>query len=159
MREHTEDEKEQPPVYSVVPSLIENHYDKVLTKREGIHEASLEDLHRLRIYFKRLRYLCEFFSACYGKSLKELIGEFVEFQDVLGDVQDYYRQSLFLQSLSAGTPSANQSISNSPAIDRLIDFLEQSIERERQKFLERWEGYCLPENDIRIRYIIRNDRI
>src|SRR5208337_559682 len=46
------------------------------------------ELHRIRILFKRLRYMCEFFRPLLGEEATGLIGSFVGFQDCLGLHQD-----------------------------------------------------------------------
>jgi CHAD domain-containing protein len=51
--------------------------------------GSPDDLHRLRILGKRLRYALEIFAGCYGPPLREEVYPAVErLQEVLGEVQD-----------------------------------------------------------------------
>jgi CHAD domain-containing protein len=56
--------------------------------RRSVEEFSSTDLHSLRIAFKGLRYICEFFSDLYPKKLLKLIKSIVSFQDCLGLYQD-----------------------------------------------------------------------
>jgi CHAD domain-containing protein len=50
--------------------------------------ASIEQLHALRIEFKKLRYTLEFFKEVLGKEVKGLINDLKVIQDHLGDLHD-----------------------------------------------------------------------
>lgn len=56
---------------------------------EGVlAEATLEQLHALRIEFKRLRYTLEYFREVLGEPVSSIIKEIKEVQDHLGDLND-----------------------------------------------------------------------
>ena len=63
---------------------------KKVARRQGADAGQItaEELHALRIAFKGLRYTCEFFGEAFPGSMAELIGQFVQFQDVLGLFND-----------------------------------------------------------------------
>ena len=53
-----------------------------------VPDPPLEQLHRLRIAFKGLRYALEFFREVLGRDSEQLIEEIKTLQDHLGDLQD-----------------------------------------------------------------------
>ena len=53
-----------------------------------LKSATIEQLHALRIEFKKLRYTVEFFSEVLGKETKDLITDIKKLQDHLGDLND-----------------------------------------------------------------------
>jgi CHAD domain-containing protein len=57
-------------------------YDKI------IPNAVIEQLHALRIEFKKLRYTLEFFREVLGTQSKEVIDDLKTLQDHLGDLND-----------------------------------------------------------------------
>jgi CHAD domain-containing protein len=53
-----------------------------------LENASIEQLHALRIEFKKLRYTAEFFREVLGKEAKAIINDIKNLQDHLGDLND-----------------------------------------------------------------------
>lgn len=53
-----------------------------------VTEMTPEQIHRIRIDFKRLRYHCEFFMDLFDRSMKKSVKTMIEFQDCLGDYND-----------------------------------------------------------------------
>jgi CHAD domain-containing protein len=70
----------------VLPGLAAEYFGKVRQFLEKDHCA--EDLHRMRLDAKRLRYTLELFRPCYGKGLEERLDALKKLQDSLGDVND-----------------------------------------------------------------------
>jgi CHAD domain-containing protein len=82
-----------PNISNVLPALVWRQYGTVRTYQEQLDEATLEELHALRIDIKRLRYTLEFFRDSLdarpdGKRTEYLIEPLVALQDHLGQVQD-----------------------------------------------------------------------
>jgi CHAD domain-containing protein len=86
-----------PRVSAIVPGLVWDQYGTVRGYDRELDQASLEDLHALRIHIKRLRYLLEFFREPMesadepGENLpdsSDLIKPLVALQDQLGSIQD-----------------------------------------------------------------------
>ncbi len=75
-------------VRDVVPLIIYERMTSVRSYETILESASLEQLHRLRIEFKRLRYAIEFFKELLGDEVKHVISQLKEVQDHLGDLQD-----------------------------------------------------------------------
>jgi CHAD domain-containing protein len=67
--------------------------------RRSVGEYTPTDLHSLRIAFKGLRYMCEFFSDLYSRKLLVLIKSIVAFQDCLGLYQDSEVSLSYLEEL------------------------------------------------------------
>lgn len=153
---HTNEDLHSPPVKNALPPLMEEAYAQILANRDTICDAPQEELHRLRIQFKRLRYLCESFVSCYGKEMEDLIKEFIEFQDMLGAMQDHYRDAAFLRNIRRKSPPDAASSKGKSSLDELIEHFEQILKKERIQFFECWGRFTLKENEIRALYIFRN---
>jgi CHAD domain-containing protein/transposase len=75
-------------VRQVVPVLVYNRLSAVRAFDPLISNASPEQLHALRIEFKKLRYTLEYFREVLGKEVGMVIGELKVVQDYLGDLHD-----------------------------------------------------------------------
>jgi CHAD domain-containing protein len=76
-----------PRVCDVIPAAIWQQYSH-MRAHETIGDPPVETLHALRIEFKRLRYLLEFFQGVLGAGAARLIEATVQAQDHLGLLQD-----------------------------------------------------------------------
>ena len=102
--------------------------------------AKSEDLHRLRILFKRLRYTCEYFLDLYGPALEGAIARFVRFQDCLGKYQDGVAGSSILSGLMKpeGVPPPWVE-----GVGRLQNVLREKRGLQREEFSEFWPEFPL----------------
>jgi CHAD domain-containing protein/transposase-like protein len=75
-------------VRHIAPVLIYTQLANVRAFSSILNTASIDQLHALRIEFKRLRYTVEFFREVLGESAKEVIKDIKELQDHLGDLND-----------------------------------------------------------------------
>lgn len=75
-------------VQHVAPVLIYSHLAAVRTYEQIIANAAIEQLHALRIEFKKLRYALEFFREVLGEQAKEVVEDIKKLQDHLGDLND-----------------------------------------------------------------------
>lgn len=75
-------------VKHIIPGLIYTRLASVRAFEVVLGRASLEQLHALRIEFKKMRYSLEFFSEVLGKQASELIELIKQLQDHLGDLND-----------------------------------------------------------------------
>lgn len=88
------------PVLAAAPDLIESSFRKVERIGEKLDENSKnEDFHRLRKQAKRFRYTLEFFASLYGKPGEELVACLKDFQDRLGERQDFMAAAAIAKSL------------------------------------------------------------
>jgi len=103
-----------------------------------------EDLHRLRIEAKKLRYLLEFFGGLYKKkTLARLVKELKQFQDILGGSNDMAVQqrhlAVFAETLMAeGSTRAGTLF----AMGRLADAMAERQEGYAKDFAERFEIFA-----------------
>lgn len=72
----------------IAPVLIYTHLADVRTYETIITNATIEQLHALRIEFKKLRYTLEFFREVLGEQAREVINDIKILQDHLGDLND-----------------------------------------------------------------------
>ncbi len=75
-------------VSQVVPALIYSRLASVRAFEAILDEASIEQLHALRIEFKKLRYVVEFFKEVLGPETDHVIEDLKKTQDHLGDLND-----------------------------------------------------------------------
>ncbi len=75
-------------VREAAPVLIFTRLGAVRAYAPLLDHASLEQLHALRIEFKKLRYAVEFFREVLGEEAKPVIATLKQVQDHLGDLND-----------------------------------------------------------------------
>lgn len=75
-------------VREVLPVLVYTRLGTVRAFAPVLDSATIEQLHALRIEFKKLRYTLEFFREVLGGEARELIEEIKVLQDHLGDLND-----------------------------------------------------------------------
>ena len=75
-------------VRHVVPILVYTQLANVRAFNSILSTASIDQLHALRIEFKRLRYTVEFFREVLAEESKQVIKDIKELQDHLGDLND-----------------------------------------------------------------------
>jgi len=75
-------------VQHIVPALIYTRLAAVRAYGPILESATIQQLHSLRIEFKKLRYTLEFFREVLGEETGELIEQIKNLQDHLGDLND-----------------------------------------------------------------------
>jgi CHAD domain-containing protein/uncharacterized protein YjbK len=86
----------------VVPGLVYDRYEAVHAYEVVLDNASLETLHQLRITFKELRYILEYFREILGEEREAVINQVKTIQDHLGDLNDAHVASAILRDFLAG---------------------------------------------------------
>jgi CHAD domain-containing protein/transposase-like protein len=89
-------------VREVAPAQVYERLAAVRAYAPLLDSASLEQLHALRIEFKRLRYTLEFFREVLGPEAKAVIEETKLIQDHLGDLNDANVACAILSEFLAG---------------------------------------------------------
>lgn len=89
------------PVETYAQQVLTQHYTRLHKKIAVLDQDSEEDIHALRIRFKRLRYCLEFFRQVGSKSGKAQSARLRKLQNLLGDFNDCCVQIGFFQSLLA----------------------------------------------------------
>lgn len=99
--------------------VLKKIQNKVKTKKENLYKNSdAKTFHKLRILYKRLRYLNELFV----KKNKSNINEFKEIQFILGNIQDLNVQQKMLQE------------QHSDELKPLIDFLNNILKIKQNNY-------------------------
>jgi putative phosphoesterase len=83
--------------YDKAHDHIATRLDELLALGKFVHDPSaVTKHHELRIAAKRLRYTMEIFSTIYRNGLRDEVALMKQFQDILGEMHDYYvwRQDL-----------------------------------------------------------------
>jgi len=110
-----------------------------------------EDLHQVRIAFKKLRYACEIYVPLYGNKMKRFQKKLKDAQEHLGEWNDYRMAALLCeQSRAAANPKT------AIAYPALI----KSLEDERDRLLTEWRtdaaAFFAPSNQQAIRDFLAN---
>jgi CHAD domain-containing protein/transposase len=72
----------------IAPVLIMERYTDILSFDASLETATLDQLHMLRIQFKKLRYTLEYFVDLLGPQARKVIRHVTDVQDYLGELQD-----------------------------------------------------------------------
>ena len=92
--------------YEKARDRIVERLDEVLALSRFVHDhGAIVKHHELRIAAKRLRYTMEIFSPIYSDGLRDQIELMKQFQDVLGEMHDYYVWSQELRALRQEIPA------------------------------------------------------
>lgn len=143
-----------PHVARALPALLWKQYGRVRAYETLMADASLEQLHALRIEIKRLRYTLEFFRGILAGSLPmareaaeqeitdTLIKPLVTLQDQLGAIQDAVVAGRALTDfIAAQAEGAKQSATAAPdfrGVAAYAAFLQEHIGELRRGVPERW---------------------
>lgn len=142
------------PIGEMARTVIHKRYRRIVKKGRKITDATPdEELHRLRIDCKKLRYLLEFFSSLFPKDqMKILIKQLKQLQENLGDFNDLSVQQKFLIDYLQGLdPRSSQKIVLAAAIGGLITRLGIEHQRVRSQFLSVFARFNDAENRKRFK--------
>lgn len=110
-------------------------------------ELGMEDLHRIRIKFKRLRYISEFFRPFFGKKLGGHIKTCIAFQDRLGLLNDATVAERNLRKLAKAL-SGKLSDTDLLSLGALIQLQRSIAEEQRLEFIETWNDFRRNLDDL-----------
>ena len=88
VRSSAEEQANPTLVRELVPVLIYTRLAAVRAYEKIVPNAAIEQLHALRIEFKKLRYTVEYFREVLGEGANEVIEDIKGLQDHLGDLND-----------------------------------------------------------------------
>jgi CHAD domain-containing protein len=137
------------PIKAVASERIWKAFNKVRKRGKKIGRFTpAEDLHRLRLDCKKLRYLLTFFQTLYPeKSIKALIQELRRLQDHLGDFNDLQvqREALggFAEEMMAAKAGPPATLL---AMGQLMGQLEGKQEKERAAFHDHFARFASAKN-------------
>ncbi|MFC2163810.1 CHAD domain-containing protein [Acidobacteriota bacterium] len=139
----------QRPVLELAQRFIFRRYKQIIRDGKKIRDDSPdEELHRLRIDCKKLRYLLEFYASLFPKkTMLRLIEQLKKLQDNLGDYNDLFMQQEYLREyLNQIRKSKADSLSMAAAIGGLITALSQRQQSVRSEFKQRFNTFSANEN-------------
>jgi CHAD domain-containing protein len=114
-----------------------------------------DQLHRLRILFKRLRYTCEFFNGIYKYELQKAIKMCVTFQDCLGTHQDACVAVGRLMTLSGPLAAdAHQSVPRILTLGELMQIQRRIMREQYNQFVPLWKAF--PKKVKKLSAILNN---
>lgn len=130
----------------IAPLMVLGHYTDILAFDAGLDAATLDQLHMLRIQFKKLRYTMEFLVDLLGPQARKVIKQVTDAQDYLGKLQD---DQTAMQLITAFTHELDIRQSDRPLSERLntAPLLTYLAERQTRKhelltsFGDVWEGF------------------
>ncbi len=135
----------QKPVGVQANSIITKRFQRILRDGKSIGPDSPdEELHRLRIQGKKMRYALEFFSSLYPQQeMKALIKHFKMLQNNLGDFNDLsVQQEMLKHYLATIRPGTVKSKKLSAAIGGLLTNLYHEHRRVRARFEETFARFA-----------------
>ena len=135
------------PVVELAREIIYRKFRKVMKDGNAILPTSPdEDLHRLRIQCKKLRYILEFFSSLFPKkNMRLVISHLKRLQNNLGDFNDLSVQRAELKSyLQSGRGAVP--VETAAAVGALVARLEDRQVQVRTHFAESFAAFAGGEN-------------
>jgi CHAD domain-containing protein len=139
-----------PLVRDSVPALVYSRYAAVRAYESIISIATIDQLHALRIEFKKFRYTLEYFKEVLGKNISNAINEIKDMQDHLGELHDadvacgLVGKFLTEWERSQLTVPVSQRQSTEPMVTYLA-YLHSERYRLVQTFPARWMKFNQPE--------------
>jgi hypothetical protein len=110
--------------------------------------SSAEQLHRVRLAAKRIRYTLELFRPCYGRALESRIESLRKLQQILGEINDCAATRRLLSNAMSGSPYRRKA-------ERFLALRLRMKTAELRKFWS--EVFDAPGQELRwTRYLRRN---
>jgi len=137
-------------VREIAPVLIYNRLAAVRAYTSVLTHASIEQMHALRIEFKKLRYTVEYFREVLGEQSRDVISDIKKLQDHLGDLNDADVATNILRGFldSWDARQALLPVSERQNPEAIVGYLAaRHAERHRLMvtFQEAWEFFLRPE--------------
>jgi len=137
-------------VCEVAPVLIYTRLATVRTFDHILDTASIDQLHALRIEFKKLRYTVEFFREVLGPEAKMVIDDIKQLQDHLGDLNDAQVATEILRAFLTqwDQQQAQQAVSERQSPEAIMAYLTYRYNERHQlmiTFQQAWEHFTRPE--------------
>jgi inorganic triphosphatase YgiF len=124
------------------PAIIAGLFNKAIAQGARVLlKPKLENFHKLRIQFKKLRYAAEFFNPAFEDRLSPFIAAVTKMQDCLGELQD----TVFTKELIVGLMKKWKGSVMDPRLIFILGEiyqLQEEISRARQsEFVEIWKQF------------------
>ena len=137
------------PVIDLAGKIIYRRYKQVLRAGQALTATTPdEEVHRLRIQGKKLRYAIEFFSSLYPPDdIQTVVRQLKKLQDVLGDFNDLsIQQQLLERSIDDLQPESRRSLKLAAALGGLMHSLFQEQLQVRDHFASIFTHFSSEEN-------------
>lgn len=139
------------PVIELAREIISRKYKRVMKNGNAITNASPdEDMHRLRIQCKKLRYTLEFFSSLFAAGeINMAVKQLKILQDNLGMFNDLSVQQDMLRTYLAGLkPGSRQNQELATAIGGLLTNLHHEHQNVRKGFAAKFHHFSSEKNQL-----------
>ena len=143
-------------VRELAPAMIYTRLAAVRAYDQILEHASIEQMHALRIEFKKLRYTIEFFREALGCQARMVIEELKKVQDHLGDLNDAHVATQILRAfldewdkehfLSEDVPALP--IGERQDVQGVVNYLAARYAERHAlmlSFRETWKNFCRAE--------------
>jgi CHAD domain-containing protein len=138
----------QPQVRGCVPRILQKDLRRLHRVGDGLTAPSAEELHRIRIDAKRLRYDGEFLAPAFGDALDPLIVLATDIQSALGIVHDAdVAEVTLLEDIQRAASDPERS-ADCGALARLLSWYQYCRAEARKDFQDSWADLPKP-NSIR----------
>jgi len=131
-------------VTELAPVLIYERLAVVRSFDPFIEDADLDLLHALRLEIKKLRYTVEYFREVLGPESKELIDQFKQMQDHLGDLVDA-QVAIELLGKFLGNKAIKKEGIPLEGIESYLVYKIEERDRLLSTFPEAWAKFVQPE--------------
>lgn len=135
------------PVIELAGRIIHRRSKRVLRDGRALHAATPdEDVHRLRIQCKKLRYALEFFGSLYPEDeMALLVRQLKRLQDIIGDFNDLSVQQRLLATTLAGMGNGSRAdLGRAAALGALMQNLYQEQQALRDHLSEVFARFADP---------------
>lgn len=147
--DETPAENADTPVIDIARKTIFRRYKKIMKDGMAISELTPdENLHRLRIQGKKLRYSLEFFASLFPKAkITRAIKQLKRLQNNLGDFNDLsVQQEMLHHYLNELRPSSRKNFELATAIGGLLTNLYHEQNRKREDFHSIFDRFSSSKN-------------
>lgn len=137
------------PIGILAGKIIHKRFRRIIQDGSKIHKSTPDqELHRLRIQCKKLRYCLEFFATLYEpQHMKQFIRQLKMLQNNLGDFNDISVQQEMLEDyLSSLRPGSRKSQEQAASIGGLMTDLATQHDWVRAHFEKAFTHFCRPQN-------------
>lgn len=135
--------------------LIEARFEQMISYRDGtISGRDPEDLHKMRVWSRRLRAAMDVAGGCFPKQFRYYHRTIKDLTDVLGDVRDCDVMRESLLEYRSTRPKEEW-----PAVNQMLNDLRQQREQARTAMLAFFERLDRERFDVRFRGFVAEHTI
>jgi CHAD domain-containing protein len=131
-------------VSDVALQLIEIRLDRVIAMGKNRIDPTVQQLHSLRIAFKKLRYATEFFvDVLYADGYARCIELLKDIQDCLGDIHDSWTAISFVSDFLEDFPNDLDHQDQRSAIADYLTWRQVEMSELKVEFSKLWEQFVV----------------